>query len=178
MPAFKLSSGILVTKQPLNRTLSRKPYITGRAKASDGNIQKLLNLRFDPEYAIHAAVDYGVQNLNNLTSAKYQIHCLKNDGEKAKIIYLCHHLGVADAKKFINNTMSADRAHKLLKDQVGSVVAEHKAKRFGGDYLKAHRDWLKEYINECIKLPRHMCDNSAAEKIRDLITITEVIRRK
>lgn len=92
----------------LARTLSRKPYLTGCATASDANLQALLDMRFDAESAIDAAVDYGLINLQGLKDAGYDLSEL-NDGERAKIIYLCHHLGLADAKRFIQNDFREQR---------------------------------------------------------------------
>jgi len=175
VPAFKLANNTFVTKAPLAKTLSQKPYITGRATANDGNLQKLLDLRFEAEYAIHTAVDYGVENLNALTSAGFKVSSL-NDGEKAKIVYLAHHLGLADAKAFINNTMGASHAQYLLENQVGEDNASDRADAEDGDYLAAHRKWLKKFIDEQIDLIPKMCDPSKASSVRDLISITEAIR--
>jgi len=177
VPAFRLCDGTLVTKVPLLKTLSHRPYLTGRALASDKNLQNLLDLRFDVECAIHTAVDYGRINLRELSCKGYLVRDL-NDGEKAKIMYLCHHLGSGDACKFIDDTMTSDHALYLLKTQLGSEqLAAKKAIEAGGSPLQAHREWLSEFIDRNIKVTNHMCDQSVADKVRKLIPITKIIRR-
>lgn len=175
VPAFKLSDGQLVTKQPLARTLSLKPHMTAYATASDANLQKLLDLRFDPEFAIQTAVDYGMQNLMALQNGGYKVAAL-NDGEKAKMLYLTHHLGLSDARKFIMNTMTAERAKYLLRAQVGDAAAEQKADVYNGDYLQAHRNWLKNFVDSRITLLPRMCDAAGAPPVRDLISISVSVR--
>jgi murein DD-endopeptidase MepM/ murein hydrolase activator NlpD len=180
VPAFKLSNGTLVTATPkrsLARVLSSKPYITGRATASDANLQKILDLRFEPEYAIQTAVDYGVQNLKGLENAGFKVNSV-NDGEKAKMIYLTHHLGLADAKAFINNVMTAEHAQYLLEQQIGSAKAKKMSVANSNDYLKTHRKWLAEFIDGKIKLTPRMCDPTKSEDVRGLIEITEAIHAK
>ncbi|WP_407732381.1 LysM peptidoglycan-binding domain-containing protein [Pseudocitrobacter faecalis] len=120
------------------------------------NVQKWLNQRFDPEYAIMAAVDYGVANLAALKSASYNIDGL-NDAEKAKIIYLTHHLGLKNARRFIENKITEDAAWRLLKAQVGIKSAIARGTKYGG-YVKAHREWLFFYINNNINLDNFFCD--------------------
>lgn len=163
-------------KRSLARVLSSKPYITARATASDENLQKVLDLRFEAEYAIQTAVDYGMQNLKGLEHAGFKISSL-NDGEKAKIIYLTHHLGLADAKAFINN-VTAEHAQYLLEQQVGAAGAKTKAALTSNDYLLAHRTWLDNFINGKIILVDKMCDKSKADKVRSLVDITEALRVK
>ncbi|EBK2214639.1 hypothetical protein YE88_23130 [Salmonella enterica subsp. enterica serovar Schwarzengrund] len=85
------------------KELTNGRYITGITPYpvhATAEIQQWLNLRFKPEYAIMAAVDYGVANLASLKMAGYNIDGL-NDAEKAKLIYLTHHLGLSDAIHFI-----------------------------------------------------------------------------
>jgi hypothetical protein len=173
--AFRLADRSLVTRAPLAKTLSGRPHLTGRASASDKNLQKLLDLRFDAEFAIHAAVDYGMQNLAALKSAGFKLDAL-NDGEKAKVVYLAHHLGLADSQHFINDTMTSAHAQYLLENQVGKASAQTKAEVFKGDYLAAHRKWLKDFVDNNITLPERMCESSAAPAVRDLISITKAIR--
>ena len=107
-------------KRGLAQVLSSNSYLTARATASDGNLQKLLDLRFEPEYAIHTAVDYGIENLKALKGFGFKIDGV-TDGDKAKLIHLTHHLGSSDAKGFINNTICNARAKVLLDAQVGTA---------------------------------------------------------
>ncbi|EAA7111112.1 hypothetical protein EWJ91_24090 [Salmonella enterica subsp. enterica serovar Ouagadougou] len=102
-----------------------------------------------------AAVDYGVENLASLKRAGYNIDGL-NDAEKAKLIYLTHHLGLSDAIHFIKNNITEDNAKKLLIAQVGNESAISKAKKNRG-YMKAHRKWLMDYIDDNINLEIYFC---------------------
>lgn len=175
--AFQLANGETVTARPrvpLARVLSTRPYITGRATSSDANLQKLLDLRFTAEYAINAAVDYGLQNIEGLKSSKFKVDTLK-DSEKAKLVYLTHHLGLDDAKKFIRDTMTDNRAKYLLQQQVGEDNAETRADK-AGNYLKAHRDWLLGFIDKKIDLAEKSCDSTKITLPRPLLEITIAIR--
>lgn len=176
--AFKLASGELAAatlKRPLVRVLSSRPYLTGRATASDANLQKLLDLRYEPEYAINTAVDYGIQNLKGLKSAGFKIDGV-TDGDKAKLVYLTHHLGLADAKAFINNKIEESHAKVLLIAQVGASKAAEYAEDNGDSYVKGHRAWLLNFVDRRISLPEKMCDPSKAQATRDLLDITLAIR--
>lgn len=177
--AFKLANGQLVTpsaKRSLSRVLGGKPYLTGRATASDSHLQALLDLRFDPECAIHTAVDYGMINLTALRKAGYAVDGL-NDGEKAKVIYLCHHLGVVDAKRFINNKMTATRAQYLLEQQVKVGPAADLATKANNNYLAAHRTWLDNFINGKIALKGFCCVDNEQSDVRSLFAVCEAIKK-
>ncbi|WP_154235493.1 hypothetical protein [Xanthomonas oryzae] len=178
IPAFLLEDEKLVTAAKggtLARTLSRKPYLTGCATASDANLQALLDMRFDAESAIDAAVDYGLINLQGLKDAGYDLSEL-NDGERAKIIYLCHHLGLADAKRFIQKTISESSAKKLLITQVGAASAKEYADNADGTYVQGHRAWLNGFENKRIILTKFMCDPSKVPEVRELTVITDSIK--
>ncbi|MES2116807.1 MAG: LysM domain-containing protein [Pseudomonadota bacterium] len=180
VPAFKLANGTLATatkQHSLSQVLSAKPYITAYAEATDAHLQKLLDLRYEPEYAINTAVDYGKINLRGLTAAGFLVDGL-NDPDRAKLIYLTHHLGLGDAKDFIRNRMSAKHAEYILKLQIKDAPAENLAKNEHGDYLKAHRKWLLNYIDKKIDLVPKMCDKSKATPARPLLAITEAIAPK
>lgn len=175
-PAFKLADGSLITATPklgLDRILCAHRFIPAYATSTDANIQKLLDLRYIPEYAIHAAVDYGLQNLERLKAKGLKIDNIP-DGEKAKLVYLTHHLGADDAICFIRNSMEAKRAKYLLIQQVGNNNAEERSKQEGEDYLKAHRNWLSGFIDEKINIFQHMCTEQGPE-IRPLLDITRAI---
>ena len=103
-----------------------------------------------------AAVDYGLYNLAQLQAAGYSVDTL-NDAEKAKIFYLTHHLGLADAKRFIRKTITEENAHKLLVAQVGAKNAAGKASKNSNSYIKGHRKWLSEYIDRNIRLEKFYC---------------------
>jgi len=177
-PAFKCSDGRLVTrtlKRSLVQVLSSSPNITARATASDANLQKLLDLRYVAEYAINTAVDYGRQNLKGLKDADFKLDGL-SDGDKAKLIYLTHHLGLSDAKKFIRNTITADTAKILLTAQVGSDRAAEYAADNSDDYVKGHRNWLLNFVDKKINIAEKMCDSSKAAAVRSLQDVTVAIK--
>lgn len=180
--AFKLANGTLVTgtsgKKPksLERVLSAKPYLTGRRKASDPNLQQLLDLRYDPEYSIRTGVDYGIENMA-IAKKSFNIDML-NDGEKAKIMYLYHHLGAGDAPKFIKKEFTPEHAKYILICQVGEDKAAEWVAANKGDYIAGHRDWLTEFIDTNIKTSKHVCNASSAVPVRDMEDIITAIRRK
>ncbi len=182
--AFKLSNGTHVTPKKIRKgyltlakTLSIRPHITGRRMASDKNLQELLDLRYEPEYAIHTAVDYAVVNMKYLKKIGFTKIDGLNPGEKTKIFYLAHHLGSGDCPNFIDNTMKDDHAEYLLGLQVGKKNAEKRAKEAGGNWVKAHRQWLEDYVDRNIKLEKHMCENRENIVVRKLLAITESIKR-
>ncbi|WP_409311561.1 LysM peptidoglycan-binding domain-containing protein [Pectobacterium sp. B1J-3] len=121
------------------------------------NVQKWLNKRFEPLYAIMAAVDYGVANLAGLKKSGFNIDGL-NDAEKAKVIYLTHHLGLADTILFIRNKITEERAKKLLIAQVEKPSAIERYHNNGNSFIKAHRMWLVGFMNGIIKLDNFYCD--------------------
>jgi LysM domain. len=152
--------------------LKAERYITGITPYpahATSEVQTWLNLRFNPEYAIMAAVDYGVANLAALKNDGYNIDGL-NDAEKAKIIYLTHHLGLANARRFIKNEITEESACELLKAQVGLKSATIKIKKHGGS-VKAHRLWLEKYINDNITIFTFYCPEiTTSIKIEDVLT--------
>lgn len=174
--AFKLANGTLVTKQPLAVTLRSKKYIPRAAQASDANLQTVLDWRFDPEQAIHSAVDYGAQNLAGLQAKNFDVNSL-SDSDKAKVIYLCHHLGIGDAQKFIQKTISESHAQYLLEQQVGTESADDRAEK-AGSHLTAHRKWLNQFVNDNIVTSEHMCSSKEAIQANELLAICESLKPK
>jgi len=157
LPMFEIEPGTWWTKQQIiNNRLLRgiTPYPPHATKA----LQSWLNLRFEPEFIIMAAVDYGLYNLAQLQAAGYSVDTL-NDANKAKIFYLTHHLGLGDAKRFIRKTITEESAHKLLVAQVGAKRAASFANNPGNDgsYVKGHRAWLSDYIDRNINLENFYC---------------------
>lgn len=155
LPMFEIGPGTWWTKESIvNNHLLRgvTPYPPHATKS----LQAWLNLRFEPEFIIMAAVDYGLYNLAQLQAAGYSVDAL-NDAEKAKIFYLAHHLGLGDAKRFIRKTITEESAHKLLVAQVGAKKAAGYAFKHGNSYIKGHRAWLAEYIDNNIKLKGFYC---------------------
>ncbi|AFJ48668.1 hypothetical protein EBL_c36160 [Shimwellia blattae DSM 4481 = NBRC 105725] len=157
LPMFEIAPDTWWTKQQIidNRLLRGiTPYPPHATKA----LQAWLNLRFEPEFIIMAAVDYGLYNLAKLRDAGYNVDTL-NDAEKAKIFYLTHHLGLGDAKRFIRKTITEESAHKLLVAQVGAKKAAWYTNipDNNGSYIKGHRMWLSYYIDKSINLENFYC---------------------
>jgi hypothetical protein len=180
-PVFVLSNGSLVFSKKddlpgsLAGMLSCKPYMAGRRTATDKHLQALLDLRYVPEHAIFAAVDYAVLNMKGLANAGYPVASL-NDADKAKIMYAAHHLGEGDVKKFIENTMTSKRAEKLLITQVGVKEAESRAQKASNDWAKAHRKWLRDYVERKIQIANFMCDPTQAPATRDLLALADYLK--
>ena len=159
------------------KNLEELRYITGITpypRHATADVQQWLNLRFKPEYAIMAAVDYGVENLASLKKAGYKIDGL-NDAEKAKIIYLTHHLGLSDAKRFIKNEITEGSAKILLTAQVGDESAKARSKTAG--YMKAHRKWLMNYIDGNIKLSNYFCHEKTTINNPEDIDLIDIIKK-
>ncbi len=177
VPAFVLTNGTATATRTrsLARVLSSHPYLTGRATASDANLQDLLDLRFKPDFAIQTAVDYGMQNLAALSKAGYKVDSL-DPADKAKIIYLCHHLGIGDAEKFINNTMTDDHAKHLLETQVGPSKASDFISAAKGNAVAAHEKWLAKYIDFKIDTGDYMCSKDSNSTPRKLAAIMVSIK--
>jgi hypothetical protein len=110
-----------------------------------------------------------------------------NDGEKAKVAYLCHHLGLRDAIKFIQGTIDEKHAKKLILNQfnvkkLGETAASAKAAAYLGlkeisDYIQAHRSFIKKFVDANINIKEHMCDTSFAKDARSIIEITLSLRK-
>jgi len=207
IPAFKLYNGSLVTADTLTRLaqkLSVNPYIIANAKASDKNLQALLDLRFKGEFAIHTALDYANSNIGELENKGYKDKIsVLIDGEKAKLAYLCHHLGEGGATNFIQNAIGPEKAKTLLLAQFGlkkksayikatekesteaytkaETAAKKGAMKYLGvteisNYVQAHRAFIKKYVDSNVIIENHMCDTSTCKKNRSIIDITIAIR--
>lgn len=155
-----LKSGLVAGKTPYPR------------KATQA-IQTWLNKRFSAEYAIMAAVDYGVNNLTSLNLSGYNIDSL-NDAEKAKLIYLTHHLGLRDSKRFLSGTITNEDAEILLKAQIGITFADDYAEKHGG-YAAGHRYWLNRFINKQILLKNFYCPGASSKEIVTDVDLSDVI---
>jgi hypothetical protein len=97
-----------------------------------------------------------------------------NDTEKARIMYLCHHLGLADAVHFIQNTIpEADvvvtnkKGKKVVKQNgaerllTGQIAKEKAFKEFvnpnDGSWVEGHRAWLEDFMNRAITPSAFAC---------------------
>lgn len=88
-------------------------YVLKNPKLSES--QKL-NLRFNAEIAIDAAAAYAVRNFK---ASKLPYQNLTEPSSIAKFAYLLHHEGSTGGRNFVLDTLSEDRAKKLLFTQIG-----------------------------------------------------------
>jgi hypothetical protein len=180
-PVFVLSNGSLVFSKKddlpgsLAGMLSCKPYMAGRRTATDKHLQALLDLRYVPEHAIFAAVDYAVLNMKGLANAGYPVASL-NDADKAKVMYLCHLLGLGDAIKFVEKTLTEKRSEDLLKRQVNDADAKRYYGNNNEDWVKAFRAWVRDTVNSKIQITNFMCDKSDAPLARDVLVIADALK--
>ncbi|KXB30578.1 hypothetical protein AT959_14740 [Dechloromonas denitrificans] len=193
---FVKQDGTLVSGPGLDRKLMK--LFTGKRSASDKNLQKLLNLRNEAEFAIMAAMDYARANLDSLSAKGYAISGL-NDTEKARIMYLCHHLGLADATHFIQNDipeedvfavdkngnkrLKQNGAKKLLTTQLGGEGTEKWLKKASDNWIKAHRLWLEDFMNRALIPHIFACPGDKQEELKTdekagaLTDITERLKK-
>lgn len=193
---FKKADGTYVTGPVLEHNLRK--LLTHARTASDKNLQRLLDLRYEPEFAIMTAMDYAKVNLNGLRTRGYAIDGL-NDTEKARIMYLCHHLGLTDAVHFIQDTIPEEDvvatnkngkkvvrqngAEKLLTIQVGKVKADGWYKKAFRSWIKAHRIWLQDFMNRTVTPSAFNCPGDKQKQIKDqekeaaLLDITEGLKK-
>lgn len=166
----------------------------GRYKVANEHKAELLDFRFNAEAAINAAVDYGLTNFHALQKAGYDFSKL-NDGERAKILYLGHHLGGGDANRFLAGTIVQDDtygppdahghrkliargAKTLLIAQVGKVSAAKRAEDCGGNYVQAHRIWLTNLIDTGVNFKNFACDPSKLDDVRSLTDLVTAVGGK
>lgn len=194
---FIKEKGELLAGPSLDRKLLK--LMTGKRTTSDKNLQKLLDLRYEAEFAIMAAMDYAKFNLDGLSAKGYAINDL-NDTEKARIKYLCHHLGLTDAIHFIQDDipeedvfaegkdgkkrLKQNGARKLLSAQVGESYAEKKYVKSNGDsWVMGHRKWLERFIRDNITPHAFSCPGEKHDKLKTeegegaLLDITEKLKK-
>lgn len=147
---------------------------------------KLLEMRNDPEISIMASVDYAKHNIKGLSASFPKIKDL-NDADKAKFIYLAHHLGLGDARRFIKNEIEEEDSHRVLKNKrtvmvngakrlltpqfAKKSVSEGMAKADDGSYVLAHRRWLIGYINQRIIIRAFACDKDKLPEEKSLFDL-------
>ena len=119
---------------------------------------------------------YGLPNLEALEKAGYRIAAL-NDAEKAKLIYLTHHLGLTDTIRFIKGTITEAAAERLLIAQVGADKAESRAKDYGGAYIKAHRVWLLRFIDTYIDIGNFYCQENKIQFNKPIDNIESILKK-
>jgi LysM repeat protein len=166
----------------------------GRCQVAEGHKDDLLDFRTDADAAINAAVDYGLRNFQALAANGYDFSKL-NDGERAKLLYLRHHLGGGDANRFLAGTIVADDtytppdahghqrliargAKALLIAQVGEAAAAKRADECGGNYVQAHRLWLTNLIDTGVNFKNFACDPSKLDDVRSLTALVTIVGGK
>lgn len=136
--------------------------------------QQKLNLRFNAEMAIDAAAAYAISNFK-ASGLPYQN--LTEPSSMAKFAYLLHHEGASGGKNFVLNTLSAERAKKLLFIQFGkngAKQAEEFLKRYNGDAKAAYGAWLRNYIDGHINIYQYVVDKSKTSGIN--LSMEETIK--
>lgn len=123
------------------------------------NLRKLYDMRFEPEVSIMTSIDYAMQNLEQL-SGKYSAVSSLNDANKAKLMYLSHHLGMGDCQKFIENKIAEERAEIVLRAQFVSdpEEADDWYEKNDENWIWAHRSWLINLIDKKVKIENFACD--------------------
>lgn len=135
----------------LNTFAAQQGWLDGRGKVNGGARGDLLALRYDPQASILTVADLAKRNVEQLERAGLRVRA---DSETlAKAAYLGHHLGLADARKFLAGGIEAGRARMLLAAQIGSGAAEQRIAE-AGDATRAHREWLLSFINRRIRPER------------------------
>jgi hypothetical protein len=148
-------------------------YLNERARAAgwlsaEGHVRadarnELLQLRFDPRAAIMAGADYAKTNLDRLR-ARGLVDADVSVGELAKLAYLAHHLGPADAERFLKGAISEGRSKSLLASQIGQDAASRKIEDAGGG-IAAHRAWLINYVDRKIDVSRYGASSQAGRSL-------------
>jgi hypothetical protein len=121
--------------------LSRDGHVLPGARSA------LLALRYDAATAINATADYAHRSVTLLEKAGIAIG--DDITTVARAAYLGHHLGTADAVRFLTGGLGSGRARLLLDSQVGSAAASRRIASVG-DAASAHRSWLLDYIDRHI----------------------------
>jgi len=133
----------------------------------DRHVRACLDQRFDAEWSIMAAAEYGVANLKRLKDLGFRLKDL-NDAEKAKMMYLMHHEGEPAGPLVIRNKLNElpkgkfvsveARIRATLIAQVGEADAKNRIQKANGDVAKAYRNWLTDYIDDKINFVKFCCN--------------------
>lgn len=168
---FVLATGV-TTKRPIDQL-------------ADRNVQACLRQRFDAEWSIMAAADYGKVNLALLTAKGFSLSRL-GDGEKAKLMYLMHHEGEGNGPLFIQDRLqdmsagrhgtSTKRMRHIFNQQVGADDAVARISDADGDVFVAYRRWFSQYVDDRIDLGAFSCPNATTSEVLSMARILEKIR--
>lgn len=132
----------------LNEVARSNGWLDSRGRVSADSRAALLDLRLSPRHAIEAAADYARLNLEQLTKSGVTIDT-SDAAQVARLAYLGHHLGPADAVRFARGEIGSARAKLLLASQVGNAEASRRMTQ-AGDAVTAHRTWLNGYMDRRI----------------------------
>jgi hypothetical protein len=134
----------------LNRVVRARGWLDGAGRVAQSARQAVLALRLDAETAIEATADFAAGNLARLKRAGIALG--SNAEEVARTAWMSHHLGPAEAVRFLKGALSPDRARQLLEAQIGASAAGQRIAA-AGDAVAAHRQWLAAYVTRHVRVP-------------------------
>lgn len=128
----------------LNATAAANGWLDAKGRVKAAAQPALLDLRFDPKTAIEAVADFAKAGLNRLKAAGIAVG--SDPARVATLAWVGHHLGAAEAVRFLEGQLAPARAKLLLTAQVGEGEAVRRIAAAAGDAVAAHRAWLQGYI--------------------------------
>lgn len=138
----------------LHDTAVSHGWLDNNGRVLPGARSALLALRYDATASINATADYASRSVAQLKRAGVAI------GEDlttiARAAYLGHHLGTADAVRFLTGGLDSTHARRLLDAQVGSAAAGQRISH-ANDAASAHRSWLLDFVSRRI-MPSRFSD--------------------
>ncbi len=128
-------------------------WIGADGRIAAGSRSALLALRYDPGAAINALADYTRQNLDGLQHRGFAIG--GSVEAVTQLAYAAHHLGLADACRFLRGGLSEAHAGKLLRAQIGEAQANQRIATAGAAG-QAHRAWMLGHIGRNLRLDQFL----------------------
>ena len=141
----------------LNSVAEARGWLDANGKVRPESRGDLLALRYDGEASIQAIADYGRSNIDSLRRKGIAV-----DGSVAgfaRTAYLCHHLGLGDATRFLSGGLDSGRARKLLNAQIGSRQADIRIAA-AGNATDAHSAWFRDYVAKNLRPERFSASRS------------------
>lgn len=142
----------------LHATAVSNGWIGGDGRVLPAARSALLALRYDGTAAINATADYASRSVVQLRRAGVAVGA--DLTTIARAAYLGHHLGTADAVRFLTGGLDSGRARRLLDAQVGSAAANHRIAQ-ASDAASAHRSWLLDFVSRHV-MPARFSDAATA----------------
>jgi hypothetical protein len=133
----------------LNAVARARGWIGADGRVLASARSALLALRYDPGAAINALADYTRQNLDGLQHRGFAVG--GSVETVTKLAYAAHHLGLADACRFLRGGLSDAHARKLLRAQIGDANANRRIASAGAAG-QAHRAWMLGHIGRTLRL--------------------------